>query len=41
MIDILKSEFNWNDKIVWILVVFFFNLIGVILYITIGRKQKL
>ncbi|MBT7676489.1 MAG: hypothetical protein HN625_06825, partial [Flavobacteriaceae bacterium] len=35
------SEFNWNDKIVWILVVFFFNLIGVILYITIGRKQKL
>ncbi|MDA7764850.1 PLDc N-terminal domain-containing protein [Flavobacteriaceae bacterium] len=26
---------------VWILVVFFFNLIGVILYITIGRKQKL
>ncbi|MDG1342106.1 MAG: PLD nuclease N-terminal domain-containing protein [Flavobacteriaceae bacterium] len=41
LIDILKSEFNWNDKIVWILVVFFFNLIGVILYITIGRKQKL
>lgn len=41
LIDILKSEFNWNDKIVWILVVFFYNLIGVILYITIGRKQKL
>jgi hypothetical protein len=40
LIDILKSKFNGNDKIVWVLVVLFFNLIGAILYFTIGRKQK-
>jgi len=40
LIDILKSKFNGNDKIVWILVVLFFNLLGAILYFIIGRKQK-
>ena len=40
LIDILKSKFNGNDKIVWVLVVLFFNLIGAILYFTIGRKQR-
>ena len=41
LIDILKSKFNGNDKIVWVLVVLFFNLIGALLYFTIGRKQKI
>ena len=41
LIDILKSKFNGNDKIVWVLVVLFFNLIGAILYFIIGRKQKI
>jgi len=40
LIDILKSKFNGNDKIIWILVVLFFNLLGAILYFIIGRKQK-
>jgi len=40
LIDILKSKFNGNDKIVWVLVVLFFNLIGAILYFTIGRNQR-
>ena len=40
LIDILKSKFNENDKIVWLLVVLFLNLLGAILYFTIGRKQK-
>ncbi len=40
LIDILKSKFNGNDKIVWVLVVLFFNLFGAILYFTIGKKQK-
>ncbi len=40
LIDILKSKFNGNDKIVWILVVLFFNLLGAILYFIIGRNQK-
>ena len=41
LVDILKSEFSGNNKIVWVLVVLFFNLIGAILYFTIGRKQKI
>jgi uncharacterized membrane protein YdjX (TVP38/TMEM64 family) len=40
LIDILKSKFEGNNKIVWVLVVLFLNLLGAILYFTIGRKQK-
>ncbi len=41
LIDILKSEFEGNNKIVWLLVVLFINLLGAILYFNIGRKQKI
>lgn len=41
LIDILKSEFKGNDKIIWVLVVLFLNLIGTLLYFSIGRKQKI
>ncbi len=40
LIDILKNEFNDNDKIVWVLVVLFTGLLGAICYFAIGRKQK-
>ncbi len=40
LIDILKSEFRGNNKIVWVLVVLFFNLFGAFLYFIIGRNQK-
>ena len=41
LIDIVKSKFNGNDKLVWVLVVLFFNLFGAIIYFVIGRKQKI
>ncbi len=41
LIDILKNNFSENNKIVWVLVVLFFPLIGAILYYIIGTKQKL
>lgn len=41
LIDILKSDFKGYDKIIWILVIIFFNVIGAILYIFIGRNQKI
>ncbi|HEA30229.1 MAG TPA: PLDc_N domain-containing protein [Leeuwenhoekiella sp.] len=41
LIDILKSSFKGNDKIVWVLVVIFFNFFGSILYFLIGKKQRL
>jgi len=41
LIDILKNEFEGNNKIVWVLVVVFLWLLGAILYYFIGRKQKI
>jgi len=41
LIDILKNKFEGNNKIVWVLVVLFFNLIGAILYFAIGRNQRI
>jgi hypothetical protein len=40
LIDILRSEFTGNNKLVWLLVVIFFPLIGSILYFVLGPKQK-
>jgi len=41
LIDILKSEFQGNDKLIWILLIIFLPLIGPILYFLIGRKKKI
>jgi hypothetical protein len=41
LIDILRSEFHGNDKIVWVLVVIFFPFFGSILYFIIGRSRKI
>ncbi|MFA9390622.1 MAG: PLDc N-terminal domain-containing protein [Prolixibacteraceae bacterium] len=42
IIDILKSQFrNDNDKLIWILVVLFLNIVGAIVYFAIGGNQKI
>ena len=41
LVDILKSEFKGNDKIIWVLVILFLWIFGAILYFFIGRKQKI
>jgi len=41
LVDILKSEFTGYNKIIWILLVLFLQVLGVILYLFIGRKQKI
>jgi hypothetical protein len=41
LIDIVKSEFSGNNKIVWLLVVLLGHFLGALLYFIIGRKQKL
>jgi phospholipase D-like protein len=41
LVDILRSDFEGNDKIVWILVVIIFPFIGSILYFAIGRSRKI
>ncbi len=40
LIDILKSEFTDNNKLIWVLVTLLGGFIGVILYFLIGRDQK-
>lgn len=40
LIDVIKSEFEGNNKLIWVLVILFFNFIGSILYFIIGAKQK-
>jgi fatty-acid desaturase len=41
LVDILGNQFEGNDKLVWVLVVLFLGIIGVILYFAMGQKQKL
>lgn len=41
LIDILKSEFTGNNKIIWVILVLFTGFFGALLYFFIGRKQKI
>jgi len=40
LIDILQSNFEGNNKLIWVLIVIFMSLLGAILYFAIGRNQK-
>jgi hypothetical protein len=40
-IDILKSEFEGNNKLIWLLAVILVPFIGALLYFFIGKKQKI
>jgi hypothetical protein len=41
LIDIVKSDFQGYNKIIWVLVVIFLPVIGAILYFVIGKSQKI
>ncbi len=41
IVDIMKSKFSGNNNIKWILAVTFLPIIGVILYFSVGVKQKI
>lgn len=41
LIDVLKHNFNGNDKIVWVLVIILLPILGTILYFLIGANQKI
>ncbi|WP_322550930.1 PLD nuclease N-terminal domain-containing protein [Flavobacterium psychraquaticum] len=41
LIDILKSNFEGNDKLIWTLVILFLPVLGALLYFVIGRKKRL
>jgi len=41
LVDIIKSDFTGNNKVIWLLLVLLVPLIGMILYFLLGRKQKI
>jgi adenylate cyclase len=41
LVDVIKNEFTGHHKIIWMLVVIFLPLLGVILYYFIGRKRRI
>jgi len=41
LVDILRSNLEGNNKLVWIMVVFEIPILGSILYFFIGRNQKI
>lgn len=40
LIDCLKSEFKGNQKLIWILVIILVPFLGSILYLIMGRSDK-
>lgn len=40
LLDLLRSKFTGYNKLVWLLAVIFFPLIGSLAYFAFGRKQK-
>ncbi|TMI80032.1 MAG: PLDc_N domain-containing protein [Bacteroidetes bacterium] len=41
LVDILRSEFRGNDKVIWVIVVIFFPFLGSILYFIFGSPRKI
>lgn len=42
LIEVIRSEFRGqNDKLTWVIIILFLNLIGALLYFVIGRKQRI
>ena len=41
LVDIVRSKFEGNMQLIWVIIVVFFNVIGAALYFIIGRNQKI
>lgn len=41
IINVLRNDFQGNDKIVWILVILFLPFFGAILYFLIGKNRRI
>lgn len=41
LVDVIRSDFSGpNDKLIWVIVILFLNVIGALLYLFIGRNQR-
>ncbi len=41
LVDIIRNEFTGNNKLIWVLIVIFFNILRSILYFIMGKIKKL
>lgn len=42
LVDVIRSDFRGsNDKLIWVIVILFLNIIGALLYLIIGRNQRI
>ena len=41
LIDVLRSEFKGNNKLIWVIVIIFLSFFGALLYFLIGIRQKI
>lgn len=41
LIDIIRSNFEGSNKLIWVIVVIGLNVFGALLYFLIGRNQKI
>jgi hypothetical protein len=42
LVDVIRSDFRGsNDKLIWVIVILFLNVIGALLYLVMGRKQRI
>ncbi len=41
VMDVLRSSFNGNDKLIWVLVLLFVPILGPFLYLFIGRNKRI
>lgn len=41
LIEVLTNEFTGQNKLIWVLVILFFPILGAILYFLLGRQQRL
>jgi hypothetical protein len=41
LISVLTSEFQGNDKIIWVLIIIFLPFLGSVLYFLIGRDKRI
>lgn len=41
LIEVFTNELRGNNKLIWVLVILFFPLLGAILYFFLGRQQRI
>lgn len=41
LVDIVRSKFEGNMQLIWVIIVVWLNLLGAIIYFAVGRNQKL